>query len=183
VTEKPTPETHVPKLSWWLTHDEFQLVWAFQWVAYHWRCYGRDDMPDEAAEEIFGSYGRAMRWALAKLCCEYGVSFVGLSVNENGEVFLKQEKPVEPRNQFFIYRIASGKQPDPRAALQKALALIRERRWTIPTEPMRQALDEVERSYAEARSAIDPETDQLAGKAIDHAMRQAGYIRSDDEAN
>lgn len=183
MSEKFDPTTQVPKLSWWFTHDEFQLVWVFQWVAYHWKCYGMDEMPESAADEIYENLGKALRWSAAVLGVQYGVEFEAIRVDEAGGVHLKRERPIEPRNEMFIYRIAEGKQPDPKAALQTALRLIQERRWAIPTEPLRQALDEVDRSYKEALATIDPETDQLMGKAIHHAMRRAGYIRADDESN
>lgn len=181
--EKFDPANQVPKLSWWFTHDEFQLVWVFQWVAYHWKCYGMDEMPEEAADEIYESLGKALRWSAAVLGCKYGVEFSGIRVDEAGGIYLKQERPIEPRNEMFLYRHAEGKQPDPKAALETALRMIAEHRWTIPTEPLRQALSEVDKSYQEAKATIDPETDQLMGKAIHYAMRRAGYIRSDDEAN
>lgn len=171
----------VPKLSWFLDHDEFLLVWAFLWVSYNWKSYGMGDYPEEASKEIFENVGAGMRWSIAKLCCEYGFEFNGLSVNEVGEVQLKSMKPIEPRNEFQLYRLLSGKMPNPKNALEVSIRMLTERRISIDLEPFRAALEDVKKSFEEARKQIDPETDRLMGRGIAAAMRHAGYVRPDDE--
>ena len=146
------------KVPWtlWLNRAEFQLAFALQFVAFQWHAYGEEDMPEEAGDKIFSSFGAAMAWAVMKLALEYGYTFEGIKVHEDQTIELLSPEPTEPRNFLYLYKIKRGSMPNPRVAIEGALKMIAQHHLPIDTEPMRVALAEINASIQEAIAQVDP---------------------------
>lgn len=181
-------EQQVPVLSLMLTHDEWLTVWAFYFVAFHWNAYGVEDMTEADADDIWDSMGRSMRWAIAKLACDYGMKFTGIGVDEDGHWYPKQEGVVEPRNALFIHRLKNGMWPYPPNAIETAIRTIEGQGLSVPLEPMKTALEQVNADITEARRRLheSPEgREELAavGEVINYLMTKAGYTRRKGAVN
>jgi len=181
-------EKTIPVLTTMLTREEFLTVWAFYWVAMLWNCYGVEEMPEEAADEIWSSYGKSMRWAIAKLGAEYGMQFEGLEVDDNGGIHFKQWEAIEPKNMLYVHRMENGMWPYPPNAIQTAMQKLWRDRIQIDMEPMRNALTQVTTDIEQARKEMfatkeASEDMEAIGETIEYLMNRAGYVRAGKAVN
>lgn len=179
MSKQPPFDQVQPVLSFWLTREEFLTVFAFQWVAWQYDCYGAEDMPESAKHQIFDSFGVAMRWAIAKLGAEYGLEFQGLVVDDDGSIQLRVADPICPDNAMFLYRLRVGKMPNLGNAIRVALRHLSERGIQIDEEPMRAALAEWNANVQEAKEALDPEVDRMGRESFRKIMESIGFHRAD----
>lgn len=183
MSESRAKETVQVVLSTYLTREEFQLVWSYYFVAFQWNCLGAEEMPEEAAQEIWASVGKSMRWAIAMLGAEYGFPFKGIEVDEDGGWLPKQHEAIEPGNLYYVHRLRNGMWPYPSTSIRTAIKLIEQNKLSLDTEPFRVALKEVEADLREARKMMFEDDEQreeleLTGKVIDYLMERKGYTRA-----
>ena len=175
---EPTNETTVrPVLSVWLTREEFKVVWGYCWTAYYTPCYGLDGLSEEQREELVGTKGRLMLWAIRTLANKHGMRFEGLGVDGDGRVYMTSVEPICLENETYVRRFERGKGPHLLALLSFALDYARHNLKDFDPEPMREMLARIVEDVKALKAEMSPEEEELAAEGLEYWMKLAGLAK------
>lgn len=174
MTEATNETAFRPVLSLWLTRDEWRMAYAFGWCAYWTPAYGLEGLAEEDREELVGTVGRILLWAIRNLHNRYGMKFQAVGVDTDGRVFLTKRDPICLENETYVKRFERGKGPHFGALLSFALDYAREHLRDFDAEPMREMLARIVDDVKAIRAEMSPEEEKLAEEGLDYWMKLAG---------
>lgn len=158
-----------------LTHDEWRTAYAIAFL--DMTEFGEDiDLRPYHVPSQEHTWESAMIAAVRFLALELGLDFEAVKVREEDhEILSSRTDAVEPGNLIYFQMLKLGKLPaDPVRALGAAIRILNERAPSYNTEPMREAMAEIEKARSAVIAHADPEELARTVKAVDHALAIAG---------
>lgn len=175
----PTNETNIrPMLSVWLTQAEWKMVYAYGWTAYWTPCYGLEGLDEQQREELVGTKGRVMLWAIRNLANRHGMRFAGLGVDGDGRVYMTSPEPICLENEIYVKRFEREKGPHYGALLSFAIDYSREHLRDFDVEPLREMLARILDDIRTLRAEISDEERELMNEGIEYWMQVAGLKKA-----
>lgn len=158
------------------THDELKLLLAVVFTskaqethnAYNLTRYAT---PTPETKGPTDDWTELVLRAARYLSFEHGVAWSGVNCRPNGSV--TADRVVEPRNYLYVAVMKAGGMPDIDVILPKAIEYARHHVPSLPLEPMRTALAELEAEFADRLSQVDPATMEAVTALREWAMEQA----------
>lgn len=169
--------SHKPTIFTYLTREEWKTCFALAFLA---------DTEYESTVNLrpYQVEGKERTWesaiiaAVRFLALEHGFKFEGVGVREEDqEILAFQREPVCEGNRIYLDLLALGKLPNIPAAMRTAIRLLNERAPDFNTEPLREALADVEAARDTMLATTDSEELKHTERFIDHALAAIGVER------
>lgn len=168
-----------PTLFEYLTQDEWKTCFALAFLA-DTAEYG--PTVNLRPYHVLGGYDdtweSSIIAAVRLLALEHGFDFEAVFVREEDmEILAVQREPLCPENRVYLHSLGVGKLPDIPLAMKTAVRLLEERAPNFSTEPMREALAEIEDARRRVLQTTDGDELEQTRRFIDAALAQLGVRR------
>lgn len=139
-----------------LTKDEFLAVYAVNWVAQAFECYGAADMTEIEQETVFGSLGQEILHGI-RILSRAGYSFQNITLDERECPVLRDDWAETSGNLSYCAVLATGKAFNYLKAVDTAIELMQVHNLQLDPRPLKQARSELQETLAQWSKDMPPE--------------------------
>jgi hypothetical protein len=150
-------ESRPPHVYEFFTHDELKLCLCVAFAAKAQESYGVypiDQYATPGEEHESNEWTELVLRAARYLAFEHGLLYAGVHCHRDGRV--TAEKPVAPGNYLYVALIKAGGFPDFDVLLPQVISWAAENAPSLPLEPLRSLLHDIEAEISAGLLAADP---------------------------